>query len=89
VPDQYWFLHSSEEADKMGVGDLAAIHGSPWAYCTYVPILFVGPGIPHQTVSRRVGPYDIAPTLAAYLGIKPPSGSIGDPLTEVLPDRAK
>ena len=87
VQEQYWFLHSSDEAEKMGVGDLAAIHGSPWTYCTYVPILFAGPGIPHRTVSRRVGPHDIAPTLAAYLGIKPPSGSVGDPLVEALPDR--
>jgi len=27
---------------------------------------------------------DIAATLAAYLGIKPPSGSVGKPLLEVL-----
>ena len=51
---------------------------------TYVPILFVGPGIARQTVTRRVAPYDIAPTIAAYLGIKPPSGSVGEPLEEVL-----
>jgi hypothetical protein len=35
-------------------------------------------------VYRRVGPHDVAPTLAAYLGIKPPSGAIGNPLHEVL-----
>ena len=64
--------------------NMAAIHGSPWTYDTYVPILFAGQGISHQTVARLVGPEDIAPTLAAYLGIKPPSGSIGQPLTEVL-----
>ncbi len=28
--------------------------------------------------------YDIAPTLASYLGVKPPSGAIGAPLPEVL-----
>jgi predicted AlkP superfamily pyrophosphatase or phosphodiesterase len=84
VQKQYWMLHSTEEAEKMGVASMAAIHGSPWTYDTYVPILFAGPGISHQTVARLVGPEDIAPTLAAYLGIKPPSGSIGQPLTEVL-----
>jgi len=85
VPEQYWFLHSTEEAEKMGIGSIAAIHGSPWAYDTYVPIFFAGSGIPAQIVGRRVAPTDIAATLAAYLGIKPPSGSVGSVLTEVLP----
>ena len=85
VPEQYWFLHSTEEAEKMGIGSIAAIHGSPWAYDTYVPIFFAGSGVPARIIGRRVAPTDIAPTLAAYLGIKPPSGSVGSVLTEVLP----
>jgi predicted AlkP superfamily pyrophosphatase or phosphodiesterase len=84
VPNPYWFLHSTDEADKMGLPGLAAIHGSPWAYDTYVPIFFAGAGLEARTVSRRVAPTDIAPTLAAYLGIKFPSGSVGTPLVEVL-----
>ena len=84
VQDQYWFFHSTEEAEKMGIGAMAAIHGSPWTYDTFVPIMFAGPGIKKQAVYHLVGPHDIAPTLASYLGIKPPSGSIGMPLTEVL-----
>jgi predicted AlkP superfamily pyrophosphatase or phosphodiesterase len=84
VQAQYWFFHSTEEAEKLGIESLAAIHGSPWRYDTYVPILFAGPGIPHRTVSRLVAPYDIAPTLANYLGVKPPSGAIGDVLPEVV-----
>jgi predicted AlkP superfamily pyrophosphatase or phosphodiesterase len=85
VPQQYWFLHSTEEAEKMGIGSIAAIHGSPWAYDTYVPIFFAGSGVPARIIGRRVAPTDIAPTLAAYLGVKPPSGSVGAVLTEVLP----
>ncbi len=85
VPEQYWFLHSTEEAEKMGIGSIAAIHGSPWAYDTYVPIFFAGSGVPAQIIGWRVAPTDIAPTLAAYLGVKPPSGSVGSVLTEVLP----
>ena len=85
VPEQYWFLHSTEEAEKMGIGSIAAIHGSPWAYDTYVPIFFAGSGVPARIIGRRVAPTDIAATLAAYLGIKPPSGSVGSVLTEVLP----
>jgi predicted AlkP superfamily pyrophosphatase or phosphodiesterase len=74
VPEQYWFLHSTEEAEKMGIGSIAAIHGSPWTYDTYVPIFFAGNGVPAQKIARRVAPTDIATTLAVYLGIKPPSG---------------
>jgi len=35
-------------------------------------------------ISRPITPYDIAPTLSAYLGVKPPSASIGNPLPEIL-----
>jgi len=84
VPEQYWFLHSTEEAEKMGIGSIAAIHGSPWAYDTFVPIFFAGHGVPAQVIGRRVAPTDIAATIAAYLGVKPPSGSVGTVLTEVL-----
>ncbi len=85
VPEHYWFLHSTEEAEKMGIGSIAAIHGSPWAYDTFVPIFFAGNGVPAQKIGRRVAPTDIVATLAVYFGIKPPSGSVGNVLTEVLP----
>lgn len=84
VANPYWFLHSTDEAHQMGLGGIAAIHGSPWAYDTFVPIFFAGHRVPQGTVYRPVGPHDIAATIAAYLGIKPPSGSIGTPLVEVL-----
>jgi predicted AlkP superfamily pyrophosphatase or phosphodiesterase len=84
VPEHYWFLHSTEEAEKMGIEKIAAIHGSPWKYDTYVPIFFAGNGVSAQTISRLVGPQDISATVAAYLEIKPPSGSVGVPLVEVL-----
>jgi predicted AlkP superfamily pyrophosphatase or phosphodiesterase len=45
VPEQYWFLHSTWEAEKTGIDAIAAIHGSPWVYDTYVPMFFAGPGI--------------------------------------------
>jgi predicted AlkP superfamily pyrophosphatase or phosphodiesterase len=84
IQEQYWFLHSTDEAAKMGLGSIAAIHGSPWVYDTYVPIFFAGHHVPAQTITRRVAPSDIAPTIAAYLNIKYPSGSIGNPLEEVF-----
>ena len=63
---------------------VASTHGSPWRYDTFVPVMFAGDGLEPRTVSRPVTPYDIAPTLAARLGVKPPSGAIGEPLPEVL-----
>ena len=83
VPEQYWFLHSTEEAEKMGIGSIAAIHGSPWAYDTFVPIFFAGHSVPAQIIRRRVAPTDIAVTVTTYLGVKPPSGSVGNPLWEI------
>ena len=63
---------------------VASTHGSPWRYDTFVPVIFAGAGLPAVTVNRPITPYDIAPTLAAYLEMKPPSGAIGGPLQEVL-----
>jgi len=63
---------------------VASTHGSPWRYDTYVPVIFAGAGLKAATIDRAVTPYDIAPTLANYLDVKPPSGAIGVPLSEVL-----
>ena len=65
---------------------VASTHGSPWRYDTHVPVMFAGAGLGAQKVSREITPYDIAPTLAALLGVKPPSAAIGNPLPEVLGD---
>ncbi|MDB4516840.1 alkaline phosphatase family protein, partial [Crocinitomicaceae bacterium] len=51
---------------------VASTHGSPWRYDTFVPVIFAGAGLPASIVTRLVTPYDIAPTLAAYLNVKPP-----------------
>lgn len=75
-----WFIN---DFDGLTV---ASTHGSPWSYDTYVPIVFAGAGLAPAIVDRRVLTVDIAATLAAYLGIKPPSGSVGNPLEEVLAD---
>jgi predicted AlkP superfamily pyrophosphatase or phosphodiesterase len=65
---------------------VASTHGSPWRYDTFVPVMFAGAGLPSERVSRAITPYDIAPTLANVLGVKPPSATIGNPLPEVLPE---
>ena len=65
---------------------VASTHGSPWRYDTYVPVMFAGAGLKPATVNRSITPYDVAPTLAGYLGIKPPSAAIGNPLPEIVAD---
>ena len=63
---------------------VASHHGSPWSYDTFVPLIFAGYGIAPNNVARRVETVDLAPTLSAVLGLKPPSGAAGSPLEEVL-----
>jgi arylsulfatase A-like enzyme len=65
---------------------VAATHGSPWRYDTFVPIIFAGAGLPPQKVYRPVQTVDLSPTLSAFLRIKPPSGALGKLLVEVLKD---
>ena len=73
-----WFIN---DFDGLTV---ASTHGSPWSYDTYVPIVFAGAGLKAQTVDRKVLTVDVATTLAAYMGTKPPSGVAGTVLKEVM-----
>jgi hypothetical protein len=59
-------------------------HGTPYAYDTHVPLIFLGRGIRQGTYSFPVAINDIAPTLSAILGVEEPSGSAGHILTEIL-----
>jgi predicted AlkP superfamily pyrophosphatase or phosphodiesterase len=72
----YWFLFDE--------GPVAVMHGSPWRYDTHVPVIFAGPGIPARRIHRRVSTVDVAPTLAALLGMSPPSSADGSALEDVL-----
>ncbi len=73
-----WFIN---DMDGLSV---TVTHGSPWRYDTFVPIIFAGHDIEHETVSRRVHTVDVAITLATLIGTAPPSGAAGDVLLEVL-----
>jgi len=59
-------------------------HGTPYDYDTHVPLIFLGLGITAGTYSLAVGINDVAPTLAALLGVARPSGSHGRILNEML-----
>ena len=59
-------------------------HGSPQIYDTHVPLLFYGKGIRKgSTISRTEIP-DIAPTIAAMLGVAFPNGATGKPIVKAL-----
>lgn len=56
-------------------------HGSPYDYDTHVPILAYGaPWVGQGQVNTPVEVADIAPTLAALLGLRAPAQSVGKPL---------
>jgi predicted AlkP superfamily pyrophosphatase or phosphodiesterase len=78
VFDPGWFIN-----DLDGI-TVAVVHGSPWPYDTFVPIIFAGYQLKPQTVSRRVHTVDVALTLADIVGAKPPSGASGVVLLEVV-----
>ncbi len=59
-------------------------HGSPYPYDTHVPLLFYGKGISRGSLLRRTTIPDVAPTLAALLGVALPSGTTGEPIPEAL-----
>ncbi|AQG78258.1 alkaline phosphatase PafA [Spirosoma montaniterrae] len=59
-------------------------HGTSYAYDTHVPFLLYGWGVRPGQIFRRTHIYDIAPTIAALLGILEPSGCIGDPVGEAI-----
>jgi predicted AlkP superfamily pyrophosphatase or phosphodiesterase len=56
-----------------GPSDSVAGHGSPWDYDRQVPILFWWPGAPGLVSAAPAETIDIAPTLAAAIGIAPPA----------------
>ncbi|MEW5702579.1 MAG: alkaline phosphatase family protein [Candidatus Zixiibacteriota bacterium] len=66
-------------------GGHGTTHGSPYDHDTHVPLLFFGQGVlGGQVIATPVRTVDIAPTLAAMIGIKAPEGIDGSVLTEVL-----
>lgn len=76
VTKPYWYF---------GYPGSVTSHGSPYTYDTNVPILMLGkkwlkPG----NYGNYVEVVDIAPTLAHLLQLRPPSGSEGRVLTEVV-----
>jgi predicted AlkP superfamily pyrophosphatase or phosphodiesterase len=77
VFEPHWFVAEFEGMTITGS------HGSPWRYDSHVPVIWMGPGITPGRIGRRVETVDIAPTIAAYLGVGTPSGARGRVMTEI------
>jgi phosphopentomutase len=50
-----------------------------------VPVIFYGAGVKAATYAREIMVNDIAPTVASFPGVEPPSGSSGHVLPEIIP----
>ncbi|MEO8431473.1 MAG: alkaline phosphatase family protein [Acidobacteriota bacterium] len=57
--------------------DVTYMHGSPWAYDVSIPLMFVGPAVRAGQYSTPAVQQDVAPTLAAALGVQMPSTATG------------
>jgi predicted AlkP superfamily pyrophosphatase or phosphodiesterase len=65
-------------------GELPTTHGSAYNYDTHVPVIISGSGVRAGRYNGDCSPSDIAPTLAALLGVEPPSNRTGRVLVEAL-----
>jgi predicted AlkP superfamily pyrophosphatase or phosphodiesterase len=82
--DIYLVFKSDHFISEFDGTSVSVTHGSPWRYDGFVPIVFAGGKLDGQRIYRNVEPADIAPTLAAIVGVKAPSGASGAPLDEVM-----
>ncbi len=83
VFEPHWFV---AEFDGLSV---TGSHGSPWRYDSHVPVIWMGPGVPSGRIERRVETVDVALTIAAYLGVRQPSGARGKVMTEITENEEK
>ncbi|MBP8824103.1 MAG: alkaline phosphatase family protein [Flavobacteriales bacterium] len=61
-----------------------ADHATAWNYDTHVPVIFFGHGVAKGEVLRRTSITDIAPTVAAILGMALPNAADGQVVPEVV-----
>jgi hypothetical protein len=69
--------------------NVAYMHGSPWAYDVSIPLMFAGPAVKTGTYSMPAVQQDVAPTLAAALGVEMPPTVTGHVLPVLRTDFAR
>ena len=61
------------------------MHGSPWPYDVSIPLMFAGPAVRAGVDATPVAQQDVAPTLAAALGVHMPPTASGRVLPVLRP----
>ena len=57
--------------------NVAYMHGSPWSYDVSIPLMFAGPAVNTGPFAVPASQQDVAPTLAASLGVQMPPTATG------------
>jgi Type I phosphodiesterase / nucleotide pyrophosphatase len=57
--------------------DVTFMHGSPWPYDVDIPLIFAGPAVKPGAYPQPAAQQDVAPTLAAALGVRMPTTATG------------
>ena len=69
--------------------DATYMHGSPWPYDVSIPLMFAGPAVKPGTYAMQASQQDVAPTLAAALGLQMPHATTGRVLPVLRNDFAR
>jgi predicted AlkP superfamily pyrophosphatase or phosphodiesterase len=64
--------------------DKGTTHGVWNPQDTHIPLVFMGWGVRHGILYRKVHMTDITPTVAALLHIQVPDGNVGEPIPELI-----
>jgi hypothetical protein len=72
---QPYFVHA---------GSSGTTHGAPWRYDSHIPLIFLGAGMKHDTVNRRIHVAALAPTVSRVLGLPEPPASEEEALEEAI-----
>lgn len=67
----------------------AYMHGSPWSYDVSIPLMFAGPAVKKGMYPIPAVQQDVAPTLAAALGVRMPPTATGHVLPVLRTDFAR
>ncbi len=80
-----WLAVAAAKPGYIFTSGVLADHGTYHEEAAWVPIAFIIPGASPRRVDRRVESVDIAPTIAALLGLTPSEKLDGKALPEVTP----